>query len=43
MPLQRPVVNQQGLESSQETAYGMIRDRIIVLPKGATLPDGWSL
>jgi len=35
------VVNARGVESTEETDYGMIRDGIIVIPKGATLPDGW--
>lgn len=35
-------VNQQGLESSEETEYGMIRDGIFVMPKHGVLPPGWS-
>ena len=37
------VVNYQGVESTDETQYGMIRDGIVVVPKDATLPDGWKL
>jgi glucose-1-phosphate adenylyltransferase len=35
--------NRDGLQSSEETACGMIRDGVFVTPKGATLPDGWTL
>jgi len=35
------VVNARGVESTEETEYGMVRDGIIVVPKGAILPDGW--
>jgi len=35
------VVNARGVESTEETPYGMIRDGIIVIPKGVTLPEGW--
>ena len=35
--------NRDGLQSSEETACGMIRDGVFVSPKGATLPDGWTL
>ncbi len=37
------IVNHQGVDSTEETPYGMIRDGIVVVPKDATLPDGWSL
>ena len=37
------VANAGKIENSEETAQGMIRDRIFVAPKGATLPDGWKL
>ena len=37
------VVNTQGVESTEETDQGMICDGIPVIPKGTTLPDGWSL
>ncbi len=36
------IVNEKGLENTQETQYGMIRDGIVVIPKGTTLPDNWS-
>lgn len=36
------VVNERGVENTEETSYGMIRDGIFVMPKNATLPDGWS-
>ena len=37
------VVNTQGVESTEETDYGMVCDGIPVIPKGTTLPDGWSM
>jgi glucose-1-phosphate adenylyltransferase len=35
------IVNQQGLENTDETPYGVIRDGIVVTPKNTTIPDGW--
>jgi len=37
------IVNAQGVDSSEETEYGMIRDGVAVVPKRACLPDGWTL
>jgi glucose-1-phosphate adenylyltransferase len=37
------VINDKGLVDTPENQYGMIRDGIIVMPKGTTLPDNWSL
>jgi glucose-1-phosphate adenylyltransferase len=37
------IVNQQGVDSTEETEYGLIRDGIVVVPKDATLPDGWTI
>jgi glucose-1-phosphate adenylyltransferase len=37
------VVNDQGLDSSPETPEYMICDGIVVVQKGAVLPDGWKL
>ncbi len=37
------IVNPSGIESTEESPYGMICDRIVVIPKNLTLPDGWSL
>ena len=37
------IVNDQGVDWTAETPYGMIRDGIVVMPKETTLPDGWSL
>jgi glucose-1-phosphate adenylyltransferase len=37
------VDNPSEIESTKETPYGMICDRIAVIPKNVTLPDGWSL
>jgi len=36
------IVNQRGIENTEETPYGMIRDGIVVMPKNTMLPDGWS-
>ncbi|MGO9115797.1 MAG: glucose-1-phosphate adenylyltransferase, partial [Thermoguttaceae bacterium] len=37
------VINTSGVENSEETSFGMIRDGIFVIAKGTTLPDGWVL
>jgi len=37
------VVNTQGVDATGESEQGMICDGIPVIPKGATLPDGWSM
>ncbi len=37
------VLNAHGCESSEETPCAMIRDGVVVVPKGAVLPDGWHL
>jgi glucose-1-phosphate adenylyltransferase len=37
------IVNRQAVESSEEAPYGVIRDGVIVVTKGAVLPDGWSI
>ncbi len=37
------IVNPHGLENTDETPHGMIRDGIVVMPKNTTLPDGWKL
>jgi len=36
------IINEKGLEDTVETQYGVIRDGIVVVPKGTTLPDHWS-
>jgi glucose-1-phosphate adenylyltransferase len=36
------VTNDRGLETSEETTQAMIADGIIVVQKGAVLPDGWK-
>jgi glucose-1-phosphate adenylyltransferase len=36
-------VNSRGVENSEESPFGMIRDGIFVVPKGTTLPAGWVL
>jgi glucose-1-phosphate adenylyltransferase len=37
------IANPSGIESTEEGPYGMIRDRIAVIAKNVTLPDGWTL
>ncbi len=37
------VVNERGLETSEETPEAMIRDGIACVQKGAVLPDGWRM
>jgi len=37
------IVNDQGLDTSPETAQAMVREGIIIVPKEAILPDGWKL
>jgi glucose-1-phosphate adenylyltransferase len=37
------VLNSRGLVDTEENPFGMIRDGIVVVPKGTTLPDGWTL
>jgi glucose-1-phosphate adenylyltransferase len=37
------IINEQGVENTDETPFGMIRDGIVVTAKNTTLPDGWRL
>jgi glucose-1-phosphate adenylyltransferase len=37
------VLNSRGLSDTEEDQCGMIRDGIVVIPKGTTLPDGWTM
>ncbi len=37
------IVNEKGLDTSEETPFGMICDGIAVSAKNTTLPDGWKL
>ncbi len=37
------VVNEQGLDDTEETPYGMVRDGIVAMGKGTTLPNGWRM
>ena len=37
------IENAENIDSTEETARGMIRDGIFVLPKDSVLPDGWSM
>jgi glucose-1-phosphate adenylyltransferase len=37
------VTNSRGVDSTEENAFGMIRDGIVVMPKGTTLPAGSNM
>ncbi len=37
------IVNEQGLDHTEETPYGMVRDGIVVMAKGTAVPDGWRM
>lgn len=37
------IANDSGVDWTEENAFGMIRDGIIVMPKETTLPDGWKM
>lgn len=37
------IINEQGLDHTEETPFGMIRDGIVVTAKNTSLPDGWRL
>ena len=37
------IVNRHGVDSSEETPRGMIRDGIVVISKDAVVPDGWTM
>jgi glucose-1-phosphate adenylyltransferase len=37
------IVNARGVENTDETDCGMIRDGVVVMPKATTLPDGWAM
>ena len=37
------IVNERGVETTEETPDGMIRDGIACVQKGAVLPDGWRM
>jgi glucose-1-phosphate adenylyltransferase len=36
------IVNEKGIDATEETPFGMIRDGIVVLAKNTIVPDGWS-
>jgi glucose-1-phosphate adenylyltransferase len=36
------IVNSRGLDATEENDYGMIRDGIVLVHKGITVPEGWS-
>jgi glucose-1-phosphate adenylyltransferase len=37
------IVNERGVENTEETAFGMIRDGIVVTAKNTMLPNDWRL
>ncbi len=37
------IINEKGVDQTEETPFGMIRDGIVVTAKGTSLPDGWRL
>ena len=37
------IINDKGLTSTPENDQAMVCEGIVVIPKGAILPDGWSL
>jgi glucose-1-phosphate adenylyltransferase len=37
------IVNSTGVDQTDETTFGMIRDGIVVMAKGTALPDGWRM
>ena len=37
------ITNSTGADSTEETEFGMIRDGIVCIAKGSTLPDGWTM
>jgi glucose-1-phosphate adenylyltransferase len=37
------ILNEQGVDRTEETPCGMIRDGIVVMAKNTALPDGWRM
>jgi len=37
------IINENGAENTEETAFGVIRDGIVVMAKNTAVPDGWRL
>lgn len=37
------ITNARGIDFTEETEYGMIRDGIVVIPKDVVIPDGWLM
>lgn len=37
------IANTSGVDFTDETEFGMIRDGIVCVSKGSTLPDGWTM
>jgi hypothetical protein len=37
------IVNEHGVDYTEETPLGMIRDGIVVMAKNTVLPDDWKM
>ena len=37
------IVNETGVDQTDETSFGMIRDGIVVMAKNTSFPDGWRM
>jgi len=37
------IANTSGVDSAEETQFGMICDGIVCIAKGSTIPDGWTM
>lgn len=37
------ILNERGLDDTDETPYGMVRDGVVVMAKSTAIPPGWSM
>jgi len=37
------IANTGGVQATEETEFGMIRDGVVVIPKGTTIPNDWRM
>ena len=37
------IINENAVQNTDEIEFGLIRDGIVCMPKGSTVPDGWRL
>lgn len=37
------IINERAVQNTDEIDFGLIRDGIVCMPKGSTVPDGWRL